>query len=128
MVTSTPYELTVYSNVDEDSLRERVRFWLDGTEFMRGVLKPSGNPVSYDEQEEEVTIIGRDIVNISQGLPIFSYYGEEYAGTSTPLIDPVNLTDVRVVQVQLEIERDPLASPEPLAVSSFVTIRNLKEN
>lgn len=129
--TALTDELTVYANVDADTYRERVRFWLDDTVniLYKGVIKPSGNPLTYSSGNEVVTVLARDVVNGDQGQPVFTYFDESYTGnpTSTPLSHPFGVTEVRVVRVQLELEEDPNATPVPLHVESTVHIRNLKQ-
>ena len=59
------YELIIFANVDDDSFRERVRFWLDGTTFKRGIVQPSGNPLNYSGAEDVVEL-AHDVVNITK--------------------------------------------------------------
>ncbi|MBI4992575.1 MAG: type II secretion system protein [Candidatus Magasanikbacteria bacterium] len=127
LVSAGEYELIVYANVDSDSLRERVRFWLDGTTLKKGVIKPSGSPLSYSGAEQTVEI-AHDVVNFSENEPLFLYYDENYTGTEAALIQPVEEVDVRMVRVRLELEEDPDKSPVPLEVESAAMMRNLKEN
>ncbi len=127
IVTATDNELTVYSNIDSDSLRERVRYWLDGTTLKRGIIKPAGNPLSYT-QTEAVDAIARNVVNIDQGIPLFTYFDESYTGTQAALETPVTLTDIHVIQIQLELEKDADKTPVPLHLESMFHLRNLKTN
>lgn len=127
IVTATDNELTVYSNIDSDSLRERVRYWLDGTTLKRGIIKPAGNPLSYT-QTEDVDTIAHNVVNIDQGIPLFTYFDESYTGTQDALETPVTLTDVHVIQIQLELEKDADKTPVPLHLESMFHLRNLKTN
>jgi len=127
LITVDDNEISFYANIDDDSLREKVRFWLDDTTVKRGVIKPAGNPLSYS-QTEDVVEIAHDVVNISQTTPMFLYYDESYTGTEAALAQPVTITDIRTIRVQLELEKDPLASPVPLLVESLVSVRNLKTN
>lgn len=126
--TADEYEFTFFANIDEDTGRERVRFWLDNEELHKGVIHPSGEPLSYDPGGETDVIIARDVKNIAQTIPLFEYYDESYMGTSTPLTQPVAVTDVHVVRVQLELEEDPTQTPVPLHVETTVHIRSLKTN
>lgn len=119
-------ELIFYANVDSDSLRERVHYWLDNNIIYRGIIHPSGNPLSY-EQQEQTEIIARDIVNTPQE-PLFSYYNESFAGTSTPMQAPFAVSDIRIIKIQLEMERDPDQSPVPFHIEGLAHIRNVKEN
>ncbi|OGH71846.1 MAG: hypothetical protein A3I93_00610 [Candidatus Magasanikbacteria bacterium RIFCSPLOWO2_02_FULL_43_22] len=121
------YELIVYANVDDDSLRERVRFWLDGTTLKKGVIKPSGSPLSYSGAEQTVEI-AHSVVNFEESEPVFLYYDEDYTGTEAALVQPIDEVDARMIRVRLELEEDPTESPVPLEVESAAMIRNLKGN
>ncbi|MBI5222219.1 MAG: type II secretion system protein [Candidatus Magasanikbacteria bacterium] len=127
IVTAGDYTFTVYANVDDDSLREKVRFWLDGTTLKKGVIKPSGNPLSYSGAEDVVEL-AHSVVNFSESEPVFLYYDENYTGVEDALIQPVETVDVRVARVQLELEQDPTESPAPFHVESVAQVRNLKGN
>ncbi len=127
IVTAGDYELIVYANVDDDSLREKVRFWLDGTTFKKGVVKPSGNPLSYSDAEDVVEI-AHSVVNFSEDEPVFLYYDENYTGVEDAIVQPVDEVDVRVARVRLELEQDPTESPVPFRAESVAQIRNLKDN
>ncbi|MFA4831597.1 MAG: prepilin-type N-terminal cleavage/methylation domain-containing protein [Patescibacteria group bacterium] len=125
---AAPYELIFFANVDNDSERERVRYFLAGTTIKKGVVNPTGNPLRYVTSTETLVEIAHDVVNLEQESPLFFYFNESYAGTSTPLLQPVNVTAVRMVRAALELEKDPTESPVPLHVESTVQIRNLKVN
>ena len=127
LASAGDYELIVYANVDDDSLRERVRFWLDGTTLKKGVIKPSGSPLSYSGAESVVEI-AHSVVNFEESEPVFLYYDEDYTGTESELVQPIDEIDVRMVRVRLELEEDPTESPVPLEVESAAMIRNLKGN
>ena len=115
-----------YSDIDNDGLKEKVRYFLEGTTFKKGVVKPTGNPLVYNDNNESIVRVVHDVVNVS----IFSYYDESYDGTasSTPLVQPVTPSDVRLVQVEIVIDSDPNKPPAPLSVTTQVSIRNLKDN
>ena len=120
-------ELILYANVDADSYREKIRFWLDGTTLKRGITKPSGNPLNYSG-EEDIVEIAHYIVNIAKNTPLFFYYDENYTGSESHLETPAEVADIRIVKIQLEIEKDPEKTPVPLQVESMAQIRNLKNN
>jgi len=128
IVTSTAYEFAFYANVDSDSLREEVRFWLDGDILKKGVTKPAGNPLVYNAANEEVRELAHSVVNITEGVNLFEYFDETYEGVGSGLVDPIDMTAIRSVRVSLEIEKDPDKSPEPFHAETFVQIRNLKTN
>jgi prepilin-type N-terminal cleavage/methylation domain-containing protein len=121
-------EIAFFANIDEDVARERVRYWVENEHLYKGVVDPSGAPLQYVTSTESVKTIAESVKNIGQGTPVFEYFGEAYTSTSTPLAHPIDSTEVRLVRVQLELEKDPTQTPVPLHVEAMVHIRNLKEN
>lgn len=124
---ATDSEFVFYANVDDDTAKERVRFWLSGTDVYRGVTHVTGTPLGYADTETVVRL-AESVVNTQQGIPLFEYYDDTYPASQTPLSSPVNVTKVRLVRMQIELEKDPTQSPEPLHVETVVSIRSLKAN
>jgi prepilin-type N-terminal cleavage/methylation domain-containing protein len=125
--TATTSSLIFYANVDVDAYKEKVRFWLSGKTLKRGITKPNGNPLVYNSANEQVLEIAHNLF-VASSTPLFLYYDENYAGSGNALSQPVDVTKIRVVRVQLEIEKDPNKSPIPFFVESVVSLRNLKAN
>jgi len=128
IVTADTQEIIFYSNVDTDSWREKVRYFLDGDILKRGTTKPTGTPLSYNPANEIVVEMIHDVYNTS--TPIFYYLGQDYDGTSSTdyLSTPVSVSQVRAVKFDLYLEADPNMSPKPLRVQGIGEIRNLKSN
>jgi len=118
--------LIFFSNIDADPLKERIRYFLQDKNLHKGVIKPSGDPLVYNPADEEIIFLVRDIVN--GAVPIFEYFDQTYTGTSTPLIQPVQATSVRLIKITLIIDQDPSRGTGPITVTSQVTLRNLKDN
>lgn len=118
--------LTFFVDLDNDGYKEQVRYFLQGTELKRGVIKPSGTPLTYNSANEQMSTMVRDINN--GGVAIFEYFDSNYTGTSTPLVQPVSVTKIRMVRITLKIEKDPNKSLGPIIVESQVFLRNLKDN
>lgn len=123
VATST---FTFFTDLDNDGLKERVRYHLDGTTFKKGVIKPSGSPLVYDTDDEEIIRVVEDVLPQT----IFTYYDENYDGTasSSPLVQPVTPANVRLVKVEISIDTDPNKPPEPIRVETQMSLRNLKDN
>ncbi|MEK7567598.1 MAG: hypothetical protein AAB513_01605 [Patescibacteria group bacterium] len=116
-----------YSDIDGDGLKEEVIYFLsaDGRTLYKNIRKPSGAPLQYTGSFSTSTI-ANDIVN--GATPLFTYYDTNYDGTSAPLTQPVNILSVRLVRIEVIIERDPNRAPIPINVSTQVSLRNLKDN
>ncbi|HEY4480242.1 MAG TPA: type II secretion system protein [Candidatus Paceibacterota bacterium] len=118
--------VTFFSNVDDEPDKEQIRYFLDGNELKRGVIKPSGFPLTYNPANENLSTLIRDINN---GLnPVFEYFDSTYTGASDPLLQPVQPTQVRLVRITVYIEKDPNKSLGPVVATSQVFLRNLKDN
>jgi len=118
--------LTFYSNIDSDSYVEKIRYFLEGKTFKKGITKPSGSPLAYNQNNEQISQIVHDVVPAQ----IFYYYDSGYNGTSltAPLAFPVTPAEVRLIKVILKIDSDPNNKPYAIEVETQVSIRNLKDN
>jgi type II secretory pathway pseudopilin PulG len=128
IATATTNTLIFYANIDTDALKERIRYSLVTTTIQRGVVKPTGNPLQYVTSTEQVVTLARNIVNSTQGIPLFSYFDQSYTGVEAPLASPVSSTQIHMIKMQLEVEDDPIASPAPFYAQTTVQLRNLKTN
>lgn len=117
---------TFYGDIDNDGLKERLRYFLDGSALKKGVLKPNGNPLAYNPINEIVAEIVRDIAN--GATPIFDYYDTNYDGTTAPLAQPVSVIATRLVKMTFIIDKNPLRPPAPITMTTQVSMRNLKDN
>lgn len=115
-------ELIFFADYDRDTQIERVHYWLDGSDFKKGVIEASGNPLSYSGDELE-DVISRYVRN-NDDTPMFVYRDGSYGELTTP----ANLTDVKLVHVFLKINVFENKAPMDFELESEVTLRNLKEN
>jgi prepilin-type N-terminal cleavage/methylation domain-containing protein len=115
-----------YTDTDSDGVRERVRYFLDGDSFKKGIITPSGSPLEYTEDDERIIKVIRDVVSTSS---IFSYYDTDYYGSTSPaLAHPVTLSDIRLVKIDLTVDANPNRAPSLLTITTQATLRNLKDN
>lgn len=119
--------ITFYTNIDSDTLKERIRYFIQNGDLKRATLKPSGTPLSYNPANEVTETLVKNISN-STSTPLFDYFDENYSGTSSPLTIPVNIPSIRLVRITLTIEKDPYRLPAPFTTVTQVMIRNLKGN
>lgn len=117
--------LIFYSDVNGDGLRERVRYFLSGNTLRRGVILPTGEPATYQEEGEVVSDVVHHLV---LGPTIFSYYDASFTGTTSPLSQPVTVSVVRHVRMTLTVDRDVSRPPASITASGGVSIRSLKDN
>ena len=116
--------ITFYTDRQGDGLVEKVRYYLEGTTLKKGVIIPSGDPLQYNPGSEVV----RDVVqNISMGTStIFSYYDKNFSGSEPPLVQPVTISDIRMIGVSLSAK--DVSQIAPVSFSIRITPRNLRDN
>ena len=122
-------DLVVFSDYDKDGITERIHFYKNGSQIMMGWRKPTGSlPKTYAAGDQETKIISSSIVNASNE-PIFYYYNKDYPGDSAnnPVSPPINVADVRLVEIFLKININPNRAPDSVQLRSFAELRNLND-
>lgn len=108
-------EIIFYSNYKQaDGIIARFHYYLSDQTLYKGVTLPAGDPLTYQGASESIGSVQENIATTS--LPIFFYYDGDYTGSSTPLVQPVNINDIKYVRIDI------------MGVSAGSSIRNLKEN
>ena len=127
LATVDDQELIFYSKTTGNTV-DRIHYYLDDGKMKKGITPPSGDPPIYDLDNETVTTVQDDVGNGTD--PLFYYYDGSYDGvTGTPLTQPVNITQVRFVQVHLSVyNKAGRAGTNTYTVTGGATIRGLKTN
>jgi len=107
-----------YSDIDGDGLKERIRYFLSAGALKKGILKPSGSPLTYNPANETLSDVVYDVANGSTA--VFNYYDKDYDGTTAPLADPINVISVRLIKITIVIDN--------MTFTTQVSMRNLKDN
>lgn len=115
-----------FTDIDDDGLKERVRYFVDGTTLKKGVINPTGNPIQYVTSDEVITELVHNLRNGS--TPIFTYYDSTYNGNTDALTQPVLITSIRLVKITMIVDVDPNRSPVPVTITTQISLRNLKDN
>lgn len=123
---ATTTSFIFYSDIDDDGVKERIRYFLDGTIFKKGTLKPSGNPLIYNPTNETISETIHDVDNGT--TPIFNYYDTNYDGFTSSLTNPINILAIRLIKITVIIDHDPSKLPSPITFTTQVSIRSLKDN
>lgn len=126
--TADADQLTFYSDGDGDSLRERIRYFVENQKLKKGTVVPTqsggSGPLEYTGGET-VKIVAEDLINPSL---IFEYYDTNYNGSTAPLSFPVVITDIRLIKVTLEIDNPYAEKQDTLTFTTQTSLRNLKDN
>lgn len=126
--TAEDFLFIYYSDIDKDNSIERVRYFLEGTHFKKGIIEPRQNPVAYFSSDEVITELSEYVNN--GATPIFTFYNGNWPGDTinNPLSSPIDESDIRFVNVKLLINVDPNKAPSNFELESDVAIRNIKDN
>ena len=119
--------LIFYSDIDNDGLAEKIESFLSGTDLVKRTINPTGDPYQYILEDPpnppDIIMAG----NIRNGTdPIFRYYDEDYTGSEVSLSDPVNVTAVRSIGINLDINPDNNYLVHPFHIGTKIHPRNLK--
>ncbi|OGZ85474.1 MAG: hypothetical protein A2599_00705 [Candidatus Staskawiczbacteria bacterium RIFOXYD1_FULL_39_28] len=119
-------EIIFYSNFGSVApLVNRIRYFFSEGTLYKGIIVPSGNPLAYDPSSEGVgtVISGLEIA------PTFSYYDGDYNGSTASLAQPVSVTQIKFVKINLPVPKKTTAqSTDTFLVSAGGSVRALKDN
>lgn len=123
------FDVKVYADVDDDGVTERVHYYLDqgADQLLMGVANPLATvPVSYPATDDTAIVLANYVVNESDN-PVFYYYNNNYPGdtVNNPLATPASVGNVRLIQVHLLVNIDPVHAPNNINIESFADLRNL---
>lgn len=118
---------TFFSDYDSDGVSERVRYFLEGGILKKGIIEPTGSPFTYNTANEVIKQEIRFVVN-GTSTNLFNYYDTNYAGTTSPLTTPIDVTQVRLVKMTVLIDAFPTRPPDAMSFTTQVSLRNLKDN
>lgn len=126
--TVSAQTLIFYSNIDGGNDIEKVRYFIQNGDLKKGVIKPSGNPLTYNSGNEVATTVQKNIANGSS--PLFYYYDGTYEGiTDNYLAQPVNVTDVKFIKLDLKVyNKGGLNNTNYYSVTASGAVRGLKDN
>lgn len=129
IVTAGTSSIGFFSDIDGNGTKEQVRYYLNGTKLYRGVIVPTGSPLVYASSSETTSLLASNIRNTASSS-VFEYYAGTYNGTTatTSLSQPVTVTAVRLVRINLTIDVDINSAPISRSYTTQVTLRNLKDN
>lgn len=104
----------------------RIRYFVASSTLYKGIVVQSGTPPSYATSSEQIS---RVLPLASSTSLWFSYYDGTFTGSSTPLAQPVSITNVTNVQMSLiMLRQDTRNSTSTFTITSGSTVRNLKTN
>lgn len=118
-------EIIFYSDIDYDDIVERVRYTLSGTNLEKGIIEPTGEPLTYPLANESVRIIS-DIVR-NGADPVFFYYNEDWPidTVNNPLVQSERIANTREVKIVLRTNPQANEPDKDYLLESNVKLRML---
>lgn len=122
-----PSQIIFYSKFGGGSAVNRIRYYVSENTLYKGVVTPTGNPLTYNLSSEVVKPL---LVGLANGeTPAFYYYDGDYDGSSSPLAQPVNINQVRFIKINLMAPKQTTQQDtSSFLVTAGATIRALKDN
>jgi type II secretory pathway pseudopilin PulG len=125
--TADAQTIIFYSNVDNDADIERVRYFVQNGKLLKGIINPTGNPLTYNSNNEKILTVQANLANGTS--PLFYYYNGTYTGKESALTQPVNVTEVKTVKLDLRIfNKAGVTNSSYYTVVTHGVIRSLKTN
>ncbi|MCX6752925.1 MAG: prepilin-type N-terminal cleavage/methylation domain-containing protein [Candidatus Nomurabacteria bacterium] len=115
---------TFFSDINGDGLKERIRYFMNGSSLQKGTLIPTGSPLGYTGTETVTTLL----TNVTNTATIFNYYDTNYDGTTAALTIPLDVSVVRLVKITLTLDDNPNLPPAPITFTTQISLRNVKDN
>lgn len=120
--------LAFFSDINNDELTEKIRYFLDNGTVKKGIVYPTGTPLSYPTASEKISIMVNNVYNTSS---LFVFYDNNYDGTtsSQPLAEPPNIPAISSIKLNIVvISENSQKEKLPQTMTTQITIRNIKDN
>ena len=128
IISAFDQELIFYSNVDDDTGTERVRYFLTDATLYKGVIDPVGYPVTYPLANEKLFALSQVVRN--GATPIFYYYNGDWPDdtVNNPLPAPVRLSESKTIEIYLRLNAKANDPDSDYILEPYVQIRMVKDN
>ena len=117
--------LGFFSDIDEDGVFERVRYFVGTSTLEKGVTEPTGNPLVYATSSEIIKSVVNYLILAST---TFEYYDASYTGIEAPLSSPIDTAKIRIIKVTVTADVNPGVAPKPVTLTNAINVRNLRSN
>ncbi|QSH39227.1 type II secretion system protein [Candidatus Kaiserbacteria bacterium] len=122
IVSMATSSVSFYSDYDNDNKIEQIRYFIDGTDFKKGIIESSGDPPVYNGGSEVVTTIATEVRNNVIGTPMFTYYDK----SGVFMNDYTDIDQLAFVTLRLVVNLHPERAPDDFELRSSAALRNIR--
>lgn len=115
-------EIIFFSALGAQNSVAKVRYYLQGTTFYRGVTYATGTPLSYVGQPEHTHVIASHVRNTDFNSGIFQYVDRD----GETLTAPINVARLSFVTMSVIVNINPNRAPEEFTLTGSAMLRNLR--
>ena len=119
--------VTFFVDLNNNGIKERVRYTLASSTLYKAVATPTGSPLSYSGITESTSTLLRSVSN-GTSTDMFQYFDATYDGSQAPLSQPVTLTTIRLIKISAVLDSGTIQAPSTKTYTTQVMFRNLKDN
>lgn len=119
-------QLIFYADIDDSPDAERIRYARSNECLVKGILKPTGVPPRYLDENETTANITCNVAN-ETAEPIFSYYNN-YPALTSPLAVPAATNQIKIIGFYLRVSstgKNPL--PKSKVIAEYIRPRNINK-
>ncbi len=127
IVTAATNTLSFFSDPNGNGTPDQITYSLIGNTVYRAVIVPTGLPLSYSASNQSTTTLISNVRN-SSTTPLLEYFDNTYTGSELPLSQPVTLSAITLIRMNLTLDTDPNKSPTFVTYTTDMSLRNLKTN
>ena len=127
IVTAATNTISFFSDPNGSGEPDQITYSLIGNTVFRTVIIPTGSPLSYSVSNQSTTTLISNIRN-SSTTPLLEYFDNTYTGSEASLSQPVTLSAISLIRMNLTLDTDPNKSPTPVTYTTDMSLRNLKTN
>lgn len=121
------FEFQFYSDINSDPGPERIHYYLNNDEFIKGELNPSTQEEPWEYGGTEGTEAVAKYMRNTGSDSVFRYYDSDGNELTNLPLDSVDRKKIRRVNITLLVDKEPNELPDQLEVESEVQLRNLRD-
>ncbi len=121
------FEFQFYSDINSDPGPDRIHYYLNNNEFIRGELNPSTQEEPWEYGGTEGTEAIAKYIRNAGSDSVFRYYDSDGNELTDLPLDSVDKKKIRRVKITLLVDKEPDELADQLEVESEVQLRNLRD-